>query len=292
MDLAAHAQAKRRVHELVTLQAAFAGECGANDRRFVVTLAVSLHVRLRAREILFDQCGDFAGIHLGGTGTRTKESSLADDRVEPNRHPRLSAARTILALRPEAAPLGADLRNVIVMLLLGAAAVASWFYSLPDPVAPARRSSGDDAPLGYYMRGAQLLLTDEDGHVAYRILADRLEEQPGQERLLLERVQIEYQPANEVPWVITAGAGSAPKDASLLDLTGGVEIRSEPTDGSRPYHIKNESLRFESYNSSVTSDALTEMRVGDWQLVGKGLRANLKDERLALESEIHGNLAR
>jgi LPS export ABC transporter protein LptC len=178
------------------------------------------------------------------------------------------------------------------MLLLGAAAVASWFYGLPDATPPARRGSRDDAPLGYYMRGAQLLRTDEDGHVAYRILADRLEEQPGQERLLMERVQIEYQPANEAPWVITAGAGSAPKDASLLDLTGGVEVRSEPTDGSKSYHVKNDSLRFELDESSVTSDALTEIRVGDFQLVGKGLRATLKDERLTLESEIHGKFAR
>jgi LPS export ABC transporter protein LptC len=178
------------------------------------------------------------------------------------------------------------------MVLLGAAAVASWFYSLPDPVAPARGSSGDDAPLGYYLRGAQLVGTDEEGHVAYRILADRLEELPGQERLLLEGVQIEYQPANEVRWLITAGGASAPKDASLLDLSGGVEMRSEPTDGSRPYRMKNESLRFVPDTSTVTSDALTEMHVGDWQLVGNGLRVNLKDQRLALESEIHGKFAR
>ena len=68
-----------------------------------------------------------------------------------------------------------------------------------------------------------MLRTDENGHVAYRILANRLEEHANEERLLLEGVQIEYHPANEVPWIITAGNGSARSRRSstlrLIDLT-------------------------------------------------------------------------
>jgi LPS export ABC transporter protein LptC len=184
------------------------------------------------------------------------------------------------------------LRNVLVMILLGAAAVASWIYSLPGPAARPERSSGGDAPLGYYVRGARLLRTDETGHVAYRILAQRLEERTDEERLLLEGVQIEYHPANEVPWIITAGNGSAPKDASRLDLGGGVELRSEPTDGSSPTHIVTDSLRFELKSSTAISDQRTELSVGDWHLSGKGLRAHLKDEWLRLESDVHGKFAR
>jgi lipopolysaccharide export system protein LptC len=183
-------------------------------------------------------------------------------------------------------------RNVILMLLLGAAAVTSWIYGLPGPVEAPQRASGNDAPLGYYLRGARMLGTDETGHVAYRILADRLEEQTGQERLLLERVRIEYQPANEIPWVITAGSGSAPKNGSRLDLAGGVELRSEPADGSAPVHISTETLRFEPESSTAASDQHTELRVGDWHLSGKGLDAHLKDERLKLESDVHGKFSR
>jgi LPS export ABC transporter protein LptC len=178
------------------------------------------------------------------------------------------------------------------MLLLGAAAVASWIYSRPEPVAAPRRASGDEAPLGYYLRGARLVGTDANGQVAYRILADRLEEQPDQERLLLEQVRIEYHPANEVPWQITAGTGSAPKDASELELGGGVELRSEPTDGSSPVQISTQSLRFTPGTSSIASDQTAKLRIGDWHLEGKGLRAHLKDERLQLESDVHGKFAR
>ncbi len=177
------------------------------------------------------------------------------------------------------------------MLLLGAAAAASWIYSLPGPVEPPQRSSGGDAPLGYYVRGARLLRTDESGHVAYRIRADRLEEHADEERLLLEGVQIEYRPPNEVPWTITAGNGSAPKDASQLDLGGGVELRSEPAEGT-PTRIATESLRFELESSTAVTDRRTELSIGDWHLSGTGLRAHLKDERLRLESDVHGKFAR
>jgi len=182
------------------------------------------------------------------------------------------------------------MRNVILMLLLGAAAVASWFYGRTEPVAAPRRARGDDAPLGYFLRGAQLTGTDANGQVAYRILAERLEEQS--ERLLLEGVQVDYRPANEVPWHITAGSGSTPKDGSQLDLGGGVELRSEPADGGMPWQITTESLRFEPRTSIAASDEPTQLRVGDWQLKGNALRAHLKEERLQLESGVHGKFAR
>jgi len=178
------------------------------------------------------------------------------------------------------------------MLLLGAAAVASWIYVRPEPPAAPLLGSGDDGPLGYYLKGARLLGTDSEGRLAYRILADRLEEHADRERLLLKGVRIEYRPANELPWLITAGSGSSPKDGSQLDLTGGVELRSEPTDGSPPTQITTESLRFTPATASVASDQVAELRVGDWQLSGKGLRAHLKDERLELESDVHGKFAR
>ena len=79
------------------------------------------------------------------------------------------------------------MRNFLLIVLLGTAAVASWLWSRPTSLEQPRRREGGDAELGYYLRGARLLGTDESGRAAYRILADRLEEHPDQERLLLGR---------------------------------------------------------------------------------------------------------
>jgi LPS export ABC transporter protein LptC len=182
-------------------------------------------------------------------------------------------------------------RNLILIVLLGAAAVASWWWSRPAPIeAPRARPTGDEE-LGYYLRGARMLGTDDSGRVAYRIFADRLDERPGEDRLLLERVQIDYRPPDQMPWVITAGTGSATRDHSELELADGVEIHSEPTDGRAPVHITTATLKF----LPMTSLAETEQRVvitaGSWHVEGTGLRTLLKADRLELESDVHGKFA-
>jgi LPS export ABC transporter protein LptC len=180
------------------------------------------------------------------------------------------------------------LRNLLLIVLLGAAAVASFLWSRPTPVEAPRRRADADAELGYYLRGARMLGTDASGRGVYRILADRLEERPNEERLLLDRVQIEYHPAGELPWVITAGSGSATRDHSELELKDGVEIRSQPTDGSAPVHVTTSALTFRPPSSSAESDQRVVIDAGSWQLNGVGLRSLLKDQRLELKSDVHG----
>jgi lipopolysaccharide export system protein LptC len=182
-------------------------------------------------------------------------------------------------------------RNLILVVLLGAAAAASWWWSRPAPVQepPPRASANED--LGYYLRGARMLGTDESGRVAYRIFADRLDEQPGEERLLLERVQIDYHPPDQMPWVITAGSGSATRDHSELALAGGVEIHSQPTDGRVPVHITTATLRFLPMTSLVETDQRVVVNAGSWHVEGTGLRTLLKADRMELESDVHGQFA-
>jgi LPS export ABC transporter protein LptC len=127
--------------------------------------------------------------------------------------------------------------------------------------------------------------------VTYRVRAERLDEFPAEEQLRLEGVEVDYQPAEDTAWAISAANGSAPKDGSLLELSGDVEIRNAPTDGSAQQTILTQALRFWPDTSSVESDQPVEFRVGDWRLHGIGLRADLKGRTLRLESIKHGTFA-
>jgi LPS export ABC transporter protein LptC len=182
-------------------------------------------------------------------------------------------------------------RNLILIVLLGAAAAATAWWSRPQPVeAPPPRATGDQE-VGYFLHGARMLGTDENGHVTYRISADRLDERPGEDRLALERVQIDYHPPDQMPWVITAGSGSATRDHSEIELADGVEIRSQPTDGRAPVHVTTSKLRFLPMTSLAETDQHVVMNAGSWRVEGTGLRTLLKADRMELESQVHGQFA-
>jgi lipopolysaccharide export system protein LptC len=183
-------------------------------------------------------------------------------------------------------------RNTVVIAVLAILAAATWLATLERagdaPVATANEAA---RPLGYYVRGAKLLGTDEQGRVAYRILAERLDELPDENRLRLEGVKVEYEPADETAWAISAASATTPKDGSLLDLVGNVELRSSPTDGSKPLAIVTQRLRFSPDSSRAESDEAVQFRVGDWQLTAVGLQTDLKGDTLELESQVHGKFA-
>ena len=201
-------------------------------------------------------------------------------------------SRTIVRRRRKPPPCqGHSLRNTVVMVVLAILAAATWVatWERQDATPPVERVK-PTGPLGYYARGARLSGTDEQGRLTYRIFAERLDEVPGEERLQLTGVNVDYQPADETAWTFTAASAQYAWDGSQLDLNGDVEAQSSPTDGSRPLTFATESLVLSPDTSSATSDEAVKIRVGDWQLDGIGLRADLKEHTLALESVEHGRL--
>jgi LPS export ABC transporter protein LptC len=183
------------------------------------------------------------------------------------------------------------LRNTVVMVVLAILAAATWVATWQrQDETPRVERSADTQPLGYYARGARLSGTDEQGRLTYRVFAERLDEVPGEQRLQLTGVNVDYQPADETAWTFTAASAKYAWDGSQLDLVGNVDIRSSPVSGSRPVTIATERMVFSPDTSSAESDGPVEIHVGDWQLRGVGLRAHLKEDTLELESVEHATL--
>ena len=178
------------------------------------------------------------------------------------------------------------------MVVLAAFAVATWLYSRVPPAAERRLPADGTEPLGYYLRAASMLGTDDQGRVAYRIMADNLQELPDQQLLKLEGVRIEYVPAEADHWLISAAGGTAPKDNSELTLNGQVTLRSEPRSGGKPLLIASETLRFFPESSSAESDTPVSIRVGDWHFEAGGFRTHLKGDVVQLESKVHAKSVR
>lgn len=177
---------------------------------------------------------------------------------------------------------------IVLAALAAATTLATW---RGDEASPPVESVAEAEPLGYYARGARLSRTDEQGRFAYRIFAERLDELPGDEALQLTGVRVEYRPADETAWSLTAASAKYTRDGSLLDLVGEVEVRSSPAAGSKPVTITTERLLLSPDTSSAESGEAVRILVGDWQLDGVGLSADLKGHVLELESQVHGTLA-
>ena len=177
----------------------------------------------------------------------------------------------------------------MVMLVLAILAAATWVATWQrEDEAPVVEQTAEAEPLGYYARGARVSGTDDQGRLTYRIFAERLVELPGDQRLQLTGVSMDYWPAEERAWSLSAASAEYARDGSLLDLMGGVEVRSAPTDGSKPLTIATEKLLFSPDTSSAESDAAFVIHVGDMQWTGVGLRTLLKEHTLELESQVHG----
>ncbi|MBN1237531.1 MAG: LPS export ABC transporter periplasmic protein LptC [Gammaproteobacteria bacterium] len=180
------------------------------------------------------------------------------------------------------------LRNGAAICLLIAAAVGTWYWSRTTAPAEFEPVPARSAPLGYYLRDAVLLGTDEQGRVVYRVSADLAEERPDDGALLLNGVLVEFQEDEQVPWRVRASRAEAQPEQSYLELEGEVRLESIGGEGRPPTLVETEQLRLEPDDHTAVAEGDVRLTVGENTLSAVGLKAFLKEDRLELESKVHG----
>lgn len=179
-------------------------------------------------------------------------------------------------------------RELFALGALAVVAMLTWLWSRQgaDEAPPA--AAADAAAPGYYLRGASIVGTDEEGRALFRVQAASAEELPAQNSLRLSDVAVRYQPEAEVPWVLTATEGRAFPEATYLDFSGDVKLVRSARPDSGPMMIEATSLRLEPETFDVRSDGPVRLHFDGPRLDAIGLSANLKAESLQLESNVHG----
>jgi len=184
-----------------------------------------------------------------------------------------------------------DVRNSLVFVVLAGAASASWYFGRGDLTGDTAIVGEGQGPLGYYLRDADISIMDEDGSMLYRILAAAVEEQPAENRTLLADVRIEYSPAADIPWQVRAEQGEIPADEQYLDLSGSVELATTEGSSGETTTIRAARIRFAPEEYLATTDAGVTVALGDERLEAVGMKADLKGDRLELESSVHGQFS-
>jgi len=146
---------------------------------------------------------------------------------------------------------------------------------------------------GYAAIHAELIETGADGHPLYRLDADRIEQPQPQGTILLSAPRLEYEPEQAGNhWILTARHGQLPQDARSADLDGDVHAVGTPSSSNAPMRIDTQQLHLDMTQQLATTSAPVTV---DWAgniLHGRGMRADLKRDRLQLAQDVHGVVSR
>ena len=108
---------------------------------------------------------------------------------------------------------------------------------------------------------------------------------------MLEDVRIEYWPRLKISWLLTAASGEVPQNEAYLDLQGGVKLAQRLENGATGTIIQAERLRLQPETFYAVTDEAVRIHLGQDQIDATGIRAYLKDSRLELESNVHGQFS-
>ena len=182
--------------------------------------------------------------------------------------------------------------NLLALCVLVAAAAASWYWSRPSEPLTAALGTADDRPPSYYLRDAEVLQTNEEGRLLYRIHAALVEEHADAEALVLDDVLFEYREAEEIPWHVRAGRAIVRFESQILELEQGVEVIREPGENGKGVVARTEHLVLEPQRHVARADGEVTFMAGASTLSAVGLVAFFKEDRLKLESNVRGYLQR
>lgn len=181
------------------------------------------------------------------------------------------------------------MRNLVYAIILSFAVAASWWL--------ARSLSGDDDEIagrdlkepkrGFYLRDAILHGTREDGSPDYILKAERIDQNLAQRSFDATVIDLTLNDEDGPPWLVKADTGSIPADQSYIQLNGGVRaVRDQP---DPTFSLETQSLRLLTEDKVAETDELVIIRYGKQQLTAVGMRAYFNEDRVELQSKVHGN---
>ncbi len=177
-------------------------------------------------------------------------------------------------------------RNIVIAIVLAGAVFASWLL-LDRPEAP-DDGRGALPESGYYVNEAVIEGMGQDGKRLYTLSAARILQKISDNSVSLESVNLEYASADEEPWRLTADAGRIPANGDRIELRGNVKIEEMLFIGPDTTIVTTPELNVDLRAQLATTDADVRIERGNYLLTAIGLRADLKDRKLRLQSEVHG----
>ena len=178
-------------------------------------------------------------------------------------------------------------RNIIVIVLLTAAALGSWYLAQQHSSDEETDTVSNTLQRGYYLKSARILGTGPDGKLLYEIQA-RHAEQQGEEEISFTDVLINYSPTSDVPWIVNADSALINQSQPLVKLRGHVRAISSEGFSGNDTEIRTEYMELHPENYTAETDERVQIRIGARSLTATGMLASLKEDQLLLKANVNG----
>ncbi len=183
---------------------------------------------------------------------------------------------------------------MLILLGLMLVGVAVWLTLTPRQVEPAaaQNSGPVRADPGYSALDASVVETGADGLPLYTLQAHTLQQQADTNIIDLSTVHMTFRDSDGGQWEAHSETAQARQDAAEIDLTGSVEVSGKFASSDQPLSLLTQTLHVDTKSQIVRTRAPYTLNWGGQVLTARGLVADLKEQRLKLESQVHGRFAR
>ncbi len=173
---------------------------------------------------------------------------------------------------------------MLVLLVLA----SSWFIREQErlPLPFVEQQSGPDA----FAENIILEIMDQTGHPLYLLHATIMEYYPDEDRLQLQRPQLDVTPANGTRWQLSAENGHTGASGEPVWLTGKVNIQRLASGSYRPLQILTEDILVQPSAALAETENKASITGSGFRLEAVGLSADLRNNRLELRSRVRGQL--
>jgi LPS export ABC transporter protein LptC len=176
---------------------------------------------------------------------------------------------------------------MVVIALLVAAALGSWYLARVNVRDDDGQLAVDPVHRGFYLKNARILGTGPDGNLLYEIRAEHAEEQLDG-RIEFTDVRLDYSPEADVPWTVDADSATILPTEQRVQLRGHVRAVSTQGFSDSDTEIRTQYLELDPERYLAETDERVQIRIGARSLTATGMLASLNDNRLELKSNVSG----
>lgn len=144
---------------------------------------------------------------------------------------------------------------------------------------------------GYSARNAELIETGADGRPLFRLDAEVIRQRSQDDSVDLDKVHMSYRGEKSSQWALTAEHGTVREGNEHIELEGNVRVVGVLPGTSDLATIRTEKLSFNTKSEVANTREPVTLAFGSREIHATGLVANLKDEHVQLESDIHGRFS-